>query len=172
MNSPSVLVLDDDTAICRIVSQMLSLESYQVRTSQSIEEAVAAIKGKPFDAYILDHRLREGSGLDVAERLRADGSNAPIILISGYDVTGVAARAQALGVFDTIQKPFSAEELCGTLKKSLESTPAVHLNTVHTETDAKRLKARKRLIKNFGIGALFVFLIVIGVAIYLLTAPH
>ena len=69
MNSPSVLVLDDDTAICRIVSQMLSLESYQVRTSQSIEEAVAAIKGKPFDAYILDHRLREGSGLDVAERL-------------------------------------------------------------------------------------------------------
>jgi DNA-binding NtrC family response regulator len=173
MNSPSVLVLDDDIAICRIVSQMLSLESYQVRTSRSIEEAVAAIKEKPFDAYILYHRLREGSGLDVAERLRANGSNAPIILISGYDVTSVAARAQALHVFDTIQKPFSAEELCGALKKSLESTPAVHLNTDHTEqTDAKRFKAKKRLIKNFGIGALFVFLIVIGVAIYLLTAPH
>jgi two-component system, LuxR family, response regulator FixJ len=173
MNSPSVLVLDDDTAMCRIVSQMLSLESYQVRTSQSIEEAVAAIKEKPFDAYILDHRLREGSGLDLAERLRANGSNAPIILISGYDVTGVAARAQALGVFDTIQKPFSAEELCGALRKSLESTPAIHLNKNHIEqTDAKRFKAKKRLIRNFGIGALFVFLTVIGFAIYLLTAPH
>ena len=173
MNSPSVLVLDDDTAICRIVSQMLSLESYQVRTSQSIEEAVAAIKEKPFDAYILDHRLREGSGLDVAERLRANGSNAPIILISGYDVNGVAARAQALRVFDTIQKPFSAEALCGALKKSLELTPAVHLSTNHIEqTDAMRLNAKKRLIRNFGIGAIFVFLIVIGVAIYLLTAPH
>ena len=92
MNSPSVLVLDDDTAMCRIVRQMLSLESYQVRTSQSIEEAVAAIKEKPFDAYILDHRLREGSGLDLAERLRANGSNAPIVLISGYDLNGVAAE--------------------------------------------------------------------------------
>src|SRR6266480_6746057 len=96
MSTLSVFVLDDDVGICRILNRMLSLEEYEVRTSQSVEEAVTAIEEKRFDAYVLDHRLRDGSGLDVAERLRAKGSGAPIILISGYDLEGTASRAKAL----------------------------------------------------------------------------
>ena len=75
------MVLEDDLAICRVINRTFSLEEYQVRTSQSVEEAVTAIKEKSFDAYVLDYRLREGNGLDIAERLRAKGSGALIILI-------------------------------------------------------------------------------------------
>src|SRR4029077_2714489 len=125
MSTSSVFVLDDDAAVCRVVNRMLALEEYEVRTSQSVEEAVSVIEKKSFDAYLLDHRLPDGSGLDVAERLRAKGSSAPIILISGYELEEVAARAQALRVFDIIQKPFSREALCNALKKSIESPPTV-----------------------------------------------
>ena len=55
-----------------------------------------AIEQKPFDAYVLDYKLPDGTGLDVAERIRSKGSQAPIILISGYDVTAVASRAEKL----------------------------------------------------------------------------
>ena len=119
MSSPSVFVLDDDVGICRILNRMLSLEEYEVRTSQSVEEAVTAIEEKPFDAYLLDYRLQDGTGLDVAERLRSKGSSAPIILMSGYDLDEVASRAETLRVFDMIQKPFSRDDLFIVLKNSI-----------------------------------------------------
>ena len=119
MSASSVFVLDDDVGVCRILNRMLSLEEYEVRTSQSVKEAVTAIEEKSFDAYVLDYRLRDGTGLDVAERIRSKGSSAPIILMSGYDLSGIASRAETLRVFDMIQKPFSRDALCIALKNSI-----------------------------------------------------
>jgi len=119
MSTSSVFVLDDDVGVCRILNRMLSLEEYEVRTSQSVKEAVTTIEEKSFDAYLLDYRLRDGTGLDVAERLRSKGSSAPIILMSGYDLSGIASRAETLRVFDMIQKPFSRDSLCIALKNSI-----------------------------------------------------
>lgn len=176
MSSPRVLVLDDDVAICRIVSQMLALGAYEVRTTQTIDDALAAIKEKAFDAYILDHRLRDGSGLDVAERLRAMGSTAPILMLSGYDLGDDAkARAQALSVYEIVQKPFSAGALHDALRRCLQAPPVTNLapTSNHSEQkEAKPFKAKKRLSLTVRIGVFFLFLILIGIAIYLFLGPH
>jgi DNA-binding NtrC family response regulator len=116
-----VLVVDDDNAVCRIVQRMLSDEQYQVQTSQSVADALRVIEQKPFDAYVMDYKLPAGSGLDVAERIRSKGSEVPIILISGYDTTTVASRAEKLHIFDFLQKPFSREMICNALKKAIGS---------------------------------------------------
>src|SRR5260221_11841322 len=123
MSTPKVFVLADDVPVGRIPNRKLSLKEYEVRTSQSVEEAVIAIEEKPFDAYLLDYRLRDGTGLDVAERIRSKGSRAPIILMSGYDLSGIASRAERLRVFDMSQKPVSRDELGTALKKSIVSAP-------------------------------------------------
>jgi len=174
MSSLRVLVLDDDVAICRIVSQMLALGAYEVRTTQTMDDALAAIKEKAFDAYILDYRLPNGSGLDVAERLRAMGSTAPILLLSGYDLGDVKARAQALSVFESVQKPFSAGALHDALRRSLEAPPVTNLapTDYSEQKEAKPFKAKKRLSLAVRIGIVFLFLILIGVTIYLLMGPH
>jgi two-component system response regulator HydG len=117
-----VLVVDDDNAVCRIVERMLSDEKYQVQTSQSVADAFRVIEQKPFDAYVMDYKLPDGSGLDVAERIRSRGSGVPIILISGYDTTFVASRAEKLNIFDFLQKPFSREMICNALKKAIGLT--------------------------------------------------
>ena len=172
MSTPSVFVVDDDLAVCRVVNRMLSLEEYEVRTSQSVEEAVNVIEEKSFDAYLLDHRLPDGSGLDVAERLRAKGSSAPIILISGYDLEEVGARANALRVSDIIQKPFSRDALCNALKKSIESAPTVSPSN-SGEVNASLGQPPKKLSwKAIQIGSIVLFLIVLGVIIYLFIAGH
>ena len=100
---------------------MLSDEQYQVQTSQSVADALRAIEQKPFDAYVLDYKLADGSGLDVAERIRSKGSEAPIILISGYDASSVASRAEKLRIFDFLEKPFSREIICKALGKAIGS---------------------------------------------------
>jgi DNA-binding NtrC family response regulator len=172
MSTSSVFVLDDDAAVCRVVNRMLALEEYEVRTSQSVEEAVSVIEKKSFDAYLLDHRLPDGSGLDVAERLRAKGSSAPIILISGYELEEVAARAQALRVFDIIQKPFSREALCNALKKSIESPPTVSSSNSDEVDASLGQPPKKRSWKAIQIGSIVLFLIALGVIIYLFIAGH
>jgi two-component system response regulator HydG len=119
-----VLVVDDDNGVCRIVERMLSDEQYQVQTSQSVADALRVIEQKPFDAYVMDYKLPDGSGLDVAERIRSKGSEVPIILMSGYDTTFVASRAEKLNIFDFLQKPFSRDMICNALKKAIGSTMA------------------------------------------------
>jgi len=172
MNTPRVFVLDDDLAVCRVINRMLSLEEYEVRTSQSVEEAVTAIEEKRFDAYVLDHRLPDGSGLDVAERLRAKGSGAPIILISGYDFEGIAARAKGLRVFDIIQKPFSRDTLCNALKKSIESAPTVSSSNDGEDNTSLCEPPKKRSRNAIQIGSIIFLLIALGAIIYLFIAGH
>jgi two-component system response regulator FixJ len=117
----NVLVVDDDNAVCRIVQRMLSDQHYQVQTSQSVADAILAIEQKSFDAYVIDCKLLDGSGLDVAERIRSKGSEAPIILMSGYDASSVTSRAEKFSISDFLQKPFSRETICNAVKKAIGS---------------------------------------------------
>jgi CheY-like chemotaxis protein len=123
MSIPKILVVDDDNDVCRIVRSMLSHEQYQVQTGQSVADAFRAIEQKPFDAYVLDYKLPDGSGLDIAERIRSKGSEAPIILISCDNTNSVASRAEKIRIFDFLQKPFSREMMCNAVKMAIGSLP-------------------------------------------------
>src|SRR5580693_5645614 len=124
MSITNVLVVDDDIAVCRILHRMLSDEQYQVQISQSVADALGAIDQKPFDVYVMDYKLQDGTGLDLAERIRSKGSEAPIILISGYDPSAVALRAEKLHISDIIEKPFSRATICNAVKKAIGFSPA------------------------------------------------
>jgi DNA-binding NtrC family response regulator len=119
MSNTDVLVVDDDIAICQIVQRMLSNEQCKVQTSQSVADALGAIEQKGFGAYVIDFKLPDGSGLDVAERIRSKWGASPIILISGYDPAAVALRAEKLSISDFLEKPFSREVICEAVKKAI-----------------------------------------------------
>jgi two-component system response regulator HydG len=116
----SVLVVDDDNAFCDIIQRTLSREHYQVQTSQSVADAFRAIEQKPFDVYVLDYKLPDGSGLDVADSIRSKRNEAPIVLMSGYDTSSVASRAEKFHAF-FLQKPFSRKTICYAVKNAIES---------------------------------------------------
>ena len=111
MNITNVLVVDDDVAICRIVRRMLSNERCDVQMSQSVAGAHEAIEQKPFDVYVLDYKLPDGSGLDVAEWIRSKRDAAPIIFMSGYDPHDVALRAEKLISLISLKNFFSGANL-------------------------------------------------------------
>jgi two-component system response regulator HydG len=119
MSIPNVLVVDDDIEVCQILHRMLSDEQYKVQTSHSVADALGAIEQKPFDVYVMDYNLPDGTGLDVADRIRSKGSQAPIILLSGYDPSAIALRAQKLLIADFLAKPFSREIICNAVRRRL-----------------------------------------------------
>jgi DNA-binding NtrC family response regulator len=104
MSIADVLVVDDDIAICRIVHRMLSDGQYEVRVAHSVVDALGAVEQKAFDVYVLDYKLPDGSGLDVAARIRSKRGATPIILISGYDPSAVALRAEKLDISEFLEK--------------------------------------------------------------------
>ena len=124
MNTADILVIDDDPAICQIVQRMLSDEQYKVQTKQSVADAFGAIEQKAFDAYVIDFKLPDGSGLDVAERIQSKWGASPIILMSGYDPSTVSLRAEQLGISEFLEKPFSRELIREAVKKAIGSPEA------------------------------------------------
>jgi|SRR5580704_3753674 two-component system response regulator HydG len=142
MNIAHVLVVDDDNAVCRIVHRMLSHENYEVRAASSVADALKVIEQESFDVYLLDYKLPDGSGLDVAARIREKWGSVPIVLISGYDPAIVALRAQQLGITEFLQKPFSREIVCEVVKKVLDSSSS----STSGESDSQ---AKKPLLMNF-----------------------
>lgn len=121
MSIAHVLVVDDDAAVCRIVGRMLSHELYSVQASHSVADALGTIEQMSFDVYLLDYKLPDGSGLDIAERIRSKWGAVPILLISGYDPSLVALRAKGLSINEFIVKPFSQEKLCEAVKNAIDS---------------------------------------------------
>jgi DNA-binding NtrC family response regulator len=85
------------------------------QTSQSVADALGAIEQ---DAYVMDYKLPDGTGLDIAERIRSKWGATPIILMSGYDTSTVASRAEKFHAF-FLQKPFSREMICNAVMKAI-----------------------------------------------------
>ncbi len=141
MNITNLLVVDDDIAVCRIVQRMLSNEQHTVQISHSVADALEAIGQKSFDLYVLDYKLPDGSGLDVAQRIRVKWGATPIILISGYDPSAVAFEAEKLQISDFLQKPFSRETICNAVKKAIGSRPS-NPPPVVVATESERSKTK------------------------------
>jgi two-component system, NtrC family, response regulator HydG len=145
MNIAHVLVIDDDIAVCRIAHRMLSGEKYEVRESSSVADALKIIEQESFDAYVLDYKLRDGNGLVVAERIRAKWGSVPIILISGYDPSIIALRAQQLRITEFLQKPFSRKTLCEVVQKAIDSSASGS----PAESDSEGSQAKEPLVMRF-----------------------
>jgi two-component system response regulator HydG len=136
MTTHRILVVDDDIGVCTVLSRILRDQQYDVYISQSVSGAAETLAESSFDAYLLDYRLSDGTGLQVAEKVRQHGSTAPIILISGYGATDIADMTPALEIFEVLQKPFTRETICGALERALSQAlpapltePAIELRT-------------------------------------------
>ena len=173
MSIASVLVVDDDVAVCRILHRMLSDEQYQIQISNSVRDAVAAIEQKLFDVYVLDYKLPDGTGLDLAERIRSKGSQAPIVLISGYDPTAVALRAEKLNIFDIIEKPFSRATICDAVKKALGfSADAEQADSVSNDPAEQAARTKNGFPKPAIVGVASFLLLLSCAAIYYFIHGH
>jgi len=161
MNVHRVLVLDDDIGVCTVLSRILA-EHYDVHTSQSVGGVADTLVEKSFDAYLLDYRLPDGTGLQVAEKVRQQGITAPIILISGYGASDIAAKATTLGISDVLQKPFTRETICSALDRALTQPLPVAVPhepvDVATPEPAFRVRLGTLQILLITVALLFVFL--------------
>ena len=114
-----ILVVDDDLAVCRSIDRALRLEGYEVQTVASGSEALEVMASHAPDALVLDLGLPDLDGLAVCRRIRGDGDDTPILMLTARD--GIEDRVQGLdaGADDYLVKPFALEELLARLRALL-----------------------------------------------------
>ncbi|MDQ2968136.1 MAG: response regulator [Actinomycetota bacterium] len=116
MDSPShtVLVVDDDAAIRFICRVNLELDGWAVLEAEAIEQARKTLAGAAVDVVLLDVHVGVESGLDFIAEIRDSRPGLPVVLLTGSVGSPGLEGADADAV---ISKPFTLEELTGTLGK-------------------------------------------------------
>lgn len=116
MASARLLIVDDDPSLRRFLRTELELEGYSCQEAASGQEALALIRGEPWDLLLLDWTLPDFSGVEICRRLRASHDATPVLMLTGVD--GIEDRVKALdaGADDYLVKPFSIEELLARLR--------------------------------------------------------
>ena len=108
--TPTVLIVDDDPGIAELERLRLEEAGYRTVTAASAAEGLAAVRGGGIDFVLLDYRLPgDMDGLDFYARLKAEGFDPPVVLVTGFSDEGTAIRALRAGVRDFVTK--SAEYL-------------------------------------------------------------
>jgi two-component system nitrogen regulation response regulator NtrX len=120
MAQKRILIVDDEVNIGRSLKLILEREGYAVTVCLSIAEA-RAHPHRP-DAYLVDVRLPDGSGIDFLRWLRTNDVDAPILMISGHGTIADAVEATRAGAFDFLEKPLSRDKVLLSLKHALDQS--------------------------------------------------
>ena len=107
----TVLVVDDERAICIAIQRLLAGRGYDVDTVSSGEEAVERLGRRPAHLVITDLNLKRLSGMDLLRWMREHAPETAVVMITAYGSEKVAVEAMKLGAADYVPKPFDNDEL-------------------------------------------------------------
>jgi two-component system response regulator MprA len=119
MQGASILVVDDDVAIRRVLARALGAEGYAVDSASDGGAALVSLERRVPDLVILDVGLPGLDGIAVARRTRAKGITVPILMLTARD--DIADRVAGLdaGADDYLVKPFATDELLARVRALL-----------------------------------------------------
>jgi len=121
---PVVLLVDDDPAIRRAVGAGLELEGFAVVAASGGRAALEAVARVHPAVVLLDLSMPDLDGLEVLRRLRADGDQVPVCVLSARDEIDDRVRGLQAGADDYVVKPFALEEVVARLHALLRRRPA------------------------------------------------
>lgn len=110
MDKLTVLMVDDDPKIRKLVSANLGRRNYIVREASNGDQAIAYLEQTVPDLIILDLVMPEINGIDVCRWIRDEKMNVPVIVLSAYGEEELKVEALDAGADDYITKPFGSEE--------------------------------------------------------------
>ncbi|GAA1261028.1 response regulator transcription factor [Kitasatospora nipponensis] len=118
-----VLVVDDDDAIRRSLERGLRLSGFAVRSADGGRAALDLVATEPPDVLVLDVSMPDVTGTEVCRRLREQGVDTPVLMLSALDELADRVAGLQAGADDYLVKPFALEELVLRLHALLRRRP-------------------------------------------------
>ncbi len=120
MKKSSILLIDDDDSLRRVMEFSLTEAGHHVHAAPSGEAGLALFEKESFDVVVTDITMPGMSGMEVLSAVRRRDPSLPVIVITAYGTIENAVEAMKQGAFDYITKPVSRDELRLTLEKALK----------------------------------------------------
>jgi adenylate cyclase len=115
------MIVDDDSTILMLMSNVFMYEDNYILTAESGEEALVKIKNNKIDLVISDQNMPGMSGLQLLRRVRAEYPDVVTIILTASSEVETAVKAvNEVGVYQFILKPFNVMDLRLTVKRALE----------------------------------------------------
>ncbi len=121
-SEPTIKDVDDDEAVRDSLSALLESSGMVVKTYGSAQEFLNAYEHANIGCVLLDIKLPDMNGLELQQKLRNDGVDLPVIVMTGYGDVPMAVKAMKAGAVDFIEKPFDREALLESVQGALKLT--------------------------------------------------
>jgi len=115
-----ISIVDDDRAVRAATTGLVRSLGYDVSTFASAEEFLASDRLHDTSCLITDVHMPGLSGIDLQDRLIAEGHRLPIVFITAFPEDKLRAQALAAGAVGFLSKPFSDDHLVGCLDRALK----------------------------------------------------
>lgn len=129
-----ILVVEDETSLNRLISQMLTKEYYSVDSVYRGDDAEDYLRGAEYDAIVLDIMLPGKSGLDVLRGMRSRKDTTPVLLLTAKDSISDRVAGLDAGADDYLVKPFASDELLARIRVMIRRS-AGNISNVFTLSD-------------------------------------
>jgi two-component system, LuxR family, response regulator FixJ len=124
---PIIYVVDDDLGVLGSLRFLLETDGFDVETFRNGQALLNAIAPHGADCFVIDYKMPNIDGIDLASRLRSRHIAAPIILVTGYPDDNIQAKAAVAGVYDVVLKPHIEESLVARIRGAIRETgPVAH----------------------------------------------
>lgn len=130
----NILIIDDEKAIRKTLSEILSYEGYKIEEAGDGEEGLKKFKEKAYDVVLCDIKMPKIDGLEFLDKAGEINPDIPVIMISGHGTIETAVEAVKKGAYDYIAKPPDLNRLLITIRNALDKTNLV--------TEAKVLRRK------------------------------
>jgi two-component system, NtrC family, nitrogen regulation response regulator NtrX len=150
-----IWVIDDETGIRELISEILEDEGYLVKTAQNAAEARHLMQTEqPPSLALLDIWMPDTDGVTLLKEWKAAGSLVfPVVMLSGHATIDTAVEATKVGAFDFLEKPIGLQKLLSCVEKAIRHRPVsrgpnVNLDSMGTSEPVTQMKAKiENLIK-------------------------
>lgn len=133
----TILIIDDEKAIRKTLTEILSYEGYKIDEASDGEEGLKRFSEKAYDIVLCDIKMPKLDGIEFLERVKDINADVPVIMISGHGNIDTAVEAVKKGAYDYISKPPDLNRLLITLRNAVDKQSLV------TETKVLKRKVSK-----------------------------
>ena len=132
-----ILIIDDEKAIRKTLSEILSFEGYKLDEASDGEEGLKKFREKNYDVVLCDIKMPKLDGIEFLQKAGESNPDVPIIMISGHGNIETAVEAVKKGAYDYISKPPDLNRLLITIRNAMDRSSLV------TETKVLKRKVSR-----------------------------
>lgn len=121
-----VMVIDDDSSVCKTVGLLLEDHGYRPRTFTNAEQAIEAADEESYQIALVDLRMPKVDGADVVERLKDIDPRMCVLVMTAYPDLDSATETMRRGATDYIAKPFKQEDLIAAVDRACQKLGLIY----------------------------------------------